>query len=181
MDDVDILSVTIPSQNGPPTNHPVPPVPPNPEKDALLHALSTTLISQISQTVSQNLSALPALRAQQSALQTAHNTLQSELQQLQQLDAALASNEKILREAMQEADRVMDDAKRRKVPEVDDVLVVPTVVGGQLYTVCAEERGIEESLFLLGKALDRGRVGVEGFVKVCSSSSSSSFLSFPFL
>lgn len=68
---------------------------------------------------------------------------------------------------MHEADRVMADAKRRKIPDVDDVLVAPTIVGGQLYTLAAEEKGIGDVLFVLGRALDGGRVGVEGFVKVC--------------
>lgn len=64
----------------------------------------------------------------------------------------------------------MDDARRRKAPDVDDVLVAPTVVSGQLYTVAAEERGIAEALFVLGQALDRGRVGADVFVKVCFDS-----------
>jgi len=79
---------------------------------------------------------------------------------------ALASNEQILRDTMREADRVMEDAARRHVPDIDDVLVAPTVVGGQLYTLAAEERGLKEGLFVLGRGLDRGRVGAEVFVKV---------------
>ena len=165
--DMDSLEVTLPSQRGPQQPLHVPPVHPNPEKDALLHALSTTLVAQTRQTVSQNNAAVLPLQAQQSALQNAHARLQAELDQLQQLAAALASNERILRDAMHEADRVMDDARRRKAPDVDDVLVAPTVVGGQLYGVAAEERGIAEALFVLGSALDRGRVGADVFVKVC--------------
>jgi ESCRT-I complex subunit TSG101 len=165
--DTDSLEVTLPSQRGPQQPLHVPPVPPNPEKDALLHALSSTLTAQIRQTVSQNNAAVVPLQAQQAALQNAYGRLQSELDQLQQLDAALASNEQILRDAMQEADRVMEDARRRKAPDVDDVLVAPTVVGGQLYTVAAEERGISEALFVLGRALDKGRIGADVFVKVC--------------
>ena len=101
------------------------------------------------------------------ALQTAYSRLQSELEQIQQLDAALTSNEAILRDAMREADRVMEDARRRKAPDVDDVLVAPTVVGGQLYSIAAEERGIGDALFVLGQALAKGRVGADVFVKVC--------------
>lgn len=61
----------------------------------------------------------------------------------------------------------MEDARRRRAPDVDDVLVAGTVVGGQLYGVVAEERGIGEVLFVLGRGLDRGRVGVDVFLKVC--------------
>jgi hypothetical protein len=70
---------------------------------------------------------------------------------------------------MIEADRVMDDARKRKAPDVDDVLVAPTIVGGQLYTLAAEEKGIADALFVLGRALDRGRVSADVFVKVRSS------------
>ena len=106
------------------------------------------------------------LRAQQQALQNAYSQLQTELGELQQLDAALASNEQILKGAMVEADLAMDDARRRQAPDVDDVLVAPTVVGQQLYTLAAEERGIADALFVLGRALDKGRITVDVFVKV---------------
>lgn len=70
--------------------------------------------------------------------------------------------------AMVEADRIMEDARRKKVPDVDDVLVAPTLVGGQLYTVAAEERSIADTLFVLSRALDKGRVSTDVFVKVCT-------------
>lgn len=111
------------------------------------------------------------LRAQQQALQSAYSRLQAELSELQHLDAALASNEQILKGAMVEADRAMDDARRRQVPDVDDVLVAPTVVGQQLYTLAAEERGIADALFILGRALDKGRISADVFVKVNDTSS----------
>ncbi|KAH7067980.1 ESCRT-I component [Paraphoma chrysanthemicola] len=172
----DSLEVTIPSQSGTQASIPVPPVPPNPEKDALLRALSQTLVSQIRQTVHSNLSAVAPLQSQQAALQNAHSRLQAELGELQQLDAALASNEQILKGAMIEADRVMEDAQRRKAPDVDDVLVAPTLVGGQLYTLAAEEKGIAEALFVLGRALDKGRVSADVFVKQTRSLAREQFL-----
>jgi hypothetical protein len=67
---------------------------------------------------------------------------------------------------MIEADRVMEDARRRQAPDVDDVLVAPTFVGGQLYTLAAEEKGIADALFVLGRALDKGRISADIFVKV---------------
>jgi ESCRT-I complex subunit TSG101 len=163
----DTLDVTLPSQQGNQAALPVPPVPPNPQKDALLTAVSQALVSQTRQVVSSNQAAVAPLLAQQHALQTAYSRLQSELGELQQLDAVLASNEHILKGAMVEADRAMSDARRRQAPDVDDVLVAPTVVGQQLYTLAAEERGIADALFLLGRALDKGRISADVFVKVC--------------
>jgi len=162
------LDVTIPSQANPhiPTQ-PVPQVPPNPEKDALLHALSTTLLTQLSTTIAQNQAALPALQAQQTALRQAEKNMQAELSQLHTLDATLTSNEKILHEAMREVDRVKESVGQRQPPAVDDVLVAPTVVGEQLYGLVADERSISDAMFLLSRALDRGRVAGDVFVKVC--------------
>jgi len=145
---------------------PVPQVPPNPEKDALLHALSTALLTQLNTTISQNQAALPALQAQQTALRQAEQNMQIELSQLQQLDAMLTSNENILHEAMREADRVKESVGQMEPPAVDDVLVAPTVVGEQLYGLVADERSIADAMFLLSRALDRGRVEGDVFVKV---------------
>jgi ESCRT-I complex subunit TSG101 len=144
---------------------PVPPVPPNPQKDALLNALSQALVSQTNQIIASNTSATTSLEAQQFALRSAHAVLQAELEQLEQLDRALESNERILRGAMQEAEQVMRDASGRRRPEVDEILVCPTVVGGQLYTLVAEEKACEEARLALGRGLDKGRVGLEVFVK----------------
>lgn len=67
---------------------------------------------------------------------------------------------------MRDADKVLEDAKRRTVPNVDEVLVAPTVVAGQLYHSVAEEKAIEESRGVLGKALDKGRIGGGVWAKV---------------
>ena len=67
---------------------------------------------------------------------------------------------------MHDADKVLEDAKHRKVPNADEVLVAPTLVAGQLYQLVAEERAIEESRGLLGKALDKGRIGPGVWSKV---------------
>ncbi|KAL9096051.1 MAG: hypothetical protein Q9165_001573 [Trypethelium subeluteriae] len=159
------LDLPLPSSQPSPSSHPAPPIPPNPEKDALLHALSQTLHNHLTHTLAQNHAAIPPLQAQQSALRAAHATLAAELHQLQDLDAALARNERILAEGMRDADRVMREARERPVPGVDEVLVAPTVVGSQLWGLCAEEVGIAEAMYALGRGLDAGRVGAEAFVK----------------
>ena len=67
---------------------------------------------------------------------------------------------------MRDSDKVLEDAKRRTVPNIDDVLVAPTVVAGQLYQSVAEERAIEESRGVLGRALDKGKIGGGVWAKV---------------
>ena len=88
------------------------------------------------------------------------------MKQLDELETVLSSNEKILRDTTLEADRTMEMARRRTAPEVDAVLVAPTVVGNQLYGLCAEEAALRESLFVLAKGMDRGRMETDVFVKV---------------
>ncbi|KAF2838409.1 UEV-domain-containing protein [Patellaria atrata CBS 101060] len=170
------LDVTIPSQTGKEQTVAPPPIPPNPEKDALLKAISSTLCNQIQHTISDNMKAIQPLQIQQTSLREAYSRLQNELDQLQQLDSVLASNEQILRQAMHEADRVMNDARNRKVPDVDEVLVAPTVVGGQLYNLCAEERACADAIFVLGRGLDKGRIGVDVFIKQTRSLAREQFL-----
>lgn len=112
------------------------------------------------------MSAIPPLRAQQAALNKTLNSINHEMSQLNDLQALLDSNEKILRQAMLHADKVLEDAKRRDVPAVEEVLVAPTVVAGQLYEAVIEERVLEECRTVIGKALDKGRIGGDVWAKV---------------
>ncbi|KZF23615.1 UEV-domain-containing protein [Xylona heveae TC161] len=153
-----------------------PPIPPNPEKDALLAALSTKLREQLFQSTEQGQFILPSLHAQQMALQQAAQALQMELGALQSLDSTLAQNEKILHDSIREADHVISSAGTRAVPGVDDVLVAPTVVGGQLYELCAEEGALADTLFVLGRALDKGRIGCDTFIKQTRSLAREQFM-----
>lgn len=171
------LDVTLPSQD--PANQPAlhaPPIPPNPEKDALLTELSQTLHVQLTTTLANNASAASSLRAQNAALASAIHRLQSELSQLDALDAAVETNERILRDTMRDADRVMEDAKGRKRPEVDEVLVAPTVVGNQLYRECGEIEGLREARQVVGRGVDGGVVGVGEFVRQTRSLAREEFL-----
>lgn len=92
--------------------------------------------------------------------------MQHELSQLQSLSALLITNEQALHSALASADAQIESLKTRELPNVDEVLVGPTVVAEQLYKLVAEEKGIAEAMFVLGRALDRGRVAGEVFVKV---------------
>ncbi|KAL8836337.1 MAG: hypothetical protein Q9170_002951 [Blastenia crenularia] len=153
-----------------------PPIPPNPQRDAVLQALSQTLTQQVQSGHASNMSAVAPLRAQQAALNEALNGINHEISQLNNLQALLDSNEKILRQAMVDADKVLDDAKRRDVPAVEEVLVAPTVVAGQLYENVIEERVLEECRIVVGKALDKGRIGGDIWAKQTRSLAREEFL-----
>ncbi|KAL8638615.1 MAG: hypothetical protein Q9228_004248 [Teloschistes exilis] len=153
-----------------------PPIPPNPHKDALLQALSQTLTDQVQSAHASNMSAIPPLRAQQAALNEALNKINQEISQLSDLQAMLDSNEKILRQSMRDADQVLEDAKRRDVPAVEEVLVAPTVVAGQLYENVIEERVLEETRAVVGRALDKGRIAGDVWAKQTRSLAREEFL-----
>ncbi|KAI9680619.1 MAG: hypothetical protein M1817_004059 [Caeruleum heppii] len=160
--------------SGPPP--PAPPIPPNPERDALLSALGSALAQNRSASATQTMSSLSSLSAQQSALLNAYSSLNAEKQNLSSLVSLLESNDRILADSMKKADAVMKDARRRRVPGVDEVLVSPTVVGGQLYEVVCEERALGDVMFLLGRGLDKGVVGADGFLKQTRSLAREQFL-----
>lgn len=89
-----------------------------------------------------------------------------ELSQLQSLDAMLGTNEKVLLDTTREAEIEMDKVQKRERPNVDEVLVAPTAVGEQLYGLVAEEKAMGDAMFALTKALDKGRIGAEVYIKV---------------
>jgi len=77
---------------------------------------------------------------------------------------------------MQEAEKVMKDAAGRPRPDIDDVLVCPTVVGSQLYSLVADEKACEDARVALGRGLDKGRITLDVFVKQTRSLAREEFL-----
>ncbi|RAK72838.1 putative endosomal sorting complex protein TSG101 [Aspergillus fijiensis CBS 313.89] len=160
---------------------PAPPIPPNPEKDALLHAVSKTLSETLQTNIAQSESAAHSLLSQSHSLHAAIATLQGEISSLTTLNATLQSNTSILQHTLHRADGVIGDAQTRisslsgapssstsdattaasGLPPIDEVLVAPTVVGKQLYDLVAEERGIQQAIYALQAALVKGVIGME--------------------
>lgn len=146
-----------------------PPIPPNPEKDALLRQLAQTLYSIRVRSRQQNDSSMAGLLAQRTAMISAMPTLQAETGQLSQLSNVLNSNSNILLDALHKADGVIEGSKSHPKPDVDELLVAPTVVGNQLYTLVAEERALGDAIFMLGRAVERGRITPAVFAKMTRS------------
>ncbi|KAJ5135020.1 uncharacterized protein N7515_004298 [Penicillium bovifimosum] len=163
---------------------PAPPIPPNPEKDALLRAVSQTLAETLRVNAAQSDAAAQSLVSQSRSLHTAMATLQGEMSALNALNATLQSNTTVLQQSIHRADAAIADAQARAtsvpstniastsaapgdapagLPPIDEVLVAPTVVGKQLYDLVAEERGIQQALYALQAALVRGVIGVDSW------------------
>ncbi|KAB5539315.1 ESCRT-I component [Coniochaeta sp. 2T2.1] len=162
MDEPLILSI-------PNSNVPAPPIPPNPEKDALLHQLAQTLHAMRTRSRQHNESSLQGLQAQRTAMLTSLETLQSDLTSLSSLSALLSSNTNILKSSLHQADAVIESSARQEPPAIDELLVAPTVVGNQLYDLVAEERALGDAIFVLGRAVERGRVAPATFAKMTRS------------
>lgn len=146
-----------------------PPIPPNPEKDALLRQLAQTLASLRQQSRQQNESSMAGLQAQRSAILSIMPSLQSEMGQLTQLSTVLTSNTAILHDALHKADGVIEGSRSHPAPDIDELLVAPTVVANQLYTLVAEERALGDAIFMLGRAVERGRISPAVFAKMTRS------------
>ncbi|OQE38686.1 hypothetical protein PENCOP_c008G00639 [Penicillium coprophilum] len=157
---------------------PAPPIPPNPEKDAILHAVSRTLAETLRANAAQSDTAAQSLVSQSRSLHAAMATLQGEVSTLNALHATLQSNTTVLQQSIHRADATIADAQARStsistssahgdapsgLPPIDDVLVAPTVVGKQLYDLVAEEQGIQQALYALQSALVRGVIGVDSW------------------
>jgi ESCRT-I complex subunit TSG101 len=93
--------------------------------------------------------------------------MSAEIQALESLSTMLSQDTTILHEAMAQSDHVMEDAKKRAPPAVDEVLVAPTVVGNQLYELASEESALGDTMFVLGRGMERGRMEGDVFLKVC--------------
>ncbi|KAI1404258.1 UEV-domain-containing protein [Hypoxylon fuscum] len=169
MDEPLPFSLALPSPSN--SSHLPPPIPPNPEKDMLQRQLASTLCTLRQRARAQNESSLAGLAAQRAAMLASHAALQADLSALAPLAAVLASNTAILQRSLRDADRVVRNgrAAREAPPPIDDLLVAPTVVANQLYDVAAEERALGDAIFVLGRAVERGRIGPAVFAKTTRS------------
>ncbi|KAH8801707.1 tumor susceptibility protein [Xylogone sp. PMI_703] len=161
------LTLDIPAEGS--NNLPAPPIPPNPEKDMLLHKLAGALYSQRQHTISQTETSLPGLQAQNQAMRAALAKMHAEINALETLSSMLNNNTTILHTALHDADKVIENSQHRAPPGVDELLVAPTVVGNQLYELVNEERSLGDALFVLGRAVERGRISPAVFTKMTRS------------
>lgn len=97
-------------------------------------------------------------------LNTLHK-IQADTNALGALSNVLSSNTSDLQSSLKEADTVIANSRRQAPPAIDELLVAPTVVGNQLYDVVAEERALGDAIFMLGRAVERGRIAPAVFAK----------------
>jgi len=71
---------------------------------------------------------------------------------------------------------VIDECHAREPPNVDQVVVAPSVVENQLYDLVTEDLGIEDTIYALAKALDGEKITLEAFLKHARSLAREQFL-----
>ncbi|KAI5300992.1 hypothetical protein KEM56_002053, partial [Ascosphaera pollenicola] len=164
-----------------------PPIPLNPQKDALLRTLSETLTKQLHSNIAQNHSGLELLASQADAMQAASLALVDEIARVSQLRNTISNNIEILKEGLSKADEVIRDttgvgpngvqsSEPRPLPSIDETLVPPTVVHKQLHDLVISERAIQRAIYALQEALTKGRVGVDVWAKVTRGLAREAFL-----
>ncbi|KAF2859081.1 UEV-domain-containing protein, partial [Piedraia hortae CBS 480.64] len=160
----DLLSDAF-EKSQPVVENPIPPIAPNPEKERLLQLLSTSFAAQARSKVDQAKTAASDLQAQAQALTKAQSRLESELAFLESLSLTLDANERILHQAIADCERTAQLAGKKPEPPIDEILLAPTTVENQLWSLCADEAACREAMGVLLPALDRGRISTEVFVK----------------
>lgn len=110
--------------------------------------------------------ALDNAAVQRTALHAAAANLEREAHELQHIVAVCDSDAEILRERIAMAEGVIQECRTRGLPDVDSMVVAGSVVETQLYDLVAEDQAIEDTLYVLGKALDKERIPLDVFLKV---------------
>ncbi|KAG5362791.1 Suppressor protein STP22 of temperature-sensitive alpha-factor receptor and arginine permease [Yarrowia sp. B02] len=147
------------------SDEPAPPKPPNPERMKALDELHSQLKKQadtIQTSVQADDAQIEGLWMKLSSLEAG---VTSEISLLRQLEAQADKNNKILSDKMDQARRVITQARACEIPDIDSAVCAENVVFNQLYDLTAQEQAIDDTIYALSLALDRDKISVEPFMK----------------
>ncbi|ANB15598.1 ubiquitin-binding ESCRT-I subunit protein STP22 [Sugiyamaella lignohabitans] len=154
------------SANSQASSVPVPVKPPNPEKLAALQHLSDQLNSVVDTILKPEIDTdEQAIFQTKELLNWFDNAVTNEKRGLEHIISASKQNMPVLRERIEQAKRVIQEAKSRPDPKIDDILCAENIVFNQLYDVVCDDLAIEDTLYVLDKALDNGRVKLDTYLK----------------
>ncbi|KAL1902095.1 Suppressor protein stp22 of temperature-sensitive alpha-factor receptor and arginine permease [Ceratocystis pirilliformis] len=142
-----------------------PPIPPNPLKDQITSDIGTALHAKRQETLERYTSSISGLHTQHEAMASAMQGMHAELADLAHFYQTTTTNISILRDTIAHADQIIANSASLPNVDIDELLVAPTVVSNQLYAVVAEERALNDAIFVLGRALERGRISPAVFTK----------------
>ncbi|RDW36013.1 UEV domain-domain-containing protein [Yarrowia lipolytica] len=147
------------------SDEPAPPKPPNPERMKALDDLHSQLKKEadaIQANVQADDAQIEGLWMKLSSLEAG---VSSEVLLLRQLEAQADKNNKILSDKMDQARRVITQARACEIPDIDSAVCAENVVFNQLYDLTAQEQAIDDTIYALSLALDREKITVEPFMK----------------
>lgn len=132
----------------------------------MLHQIAQKLYSIRQAEIGKHGTTLQSLAAQRIALNNALVKLQQESSGLTAIKGMLDGNQAALNESLARADQLIKKVPALTPPSIDDLLVAPTVVANQLYDLVAEEKALGDAIFNLGRAVEKGRIEPQVFVKM---------------
>ena len=140
--------------------------PPNPQKLEAIEKLKTAMVDITLRHEQTMINENDARLAQNSeTLSWMENVVNTEVSELQRLIAASKENEDILKSKIEQAKTVINDANSRPDPNIDDVVCAENVVYNQLYDLVTEDYAIEDTIYVLSKALENDRINLDTFLK----------------
>ncbi|KAK6526260.1 hypothetical protein TWF694_004866 [Orbilia ellipsospora] len=142
-----------------------PPLPPNPEKDRLINEIAKILQQKAEGASAEAVASLEQIASQAEAMAKTEAYMERERIELIRISDVCEKDQRILNERIGMADDLIRDVRDREAPNIDAVVVAPTVVHNQLYELVTDDMAIEDTIYVLGKALDKERVTLDVFLK----------------
>ncbi|KAF3269089.1 hypothetical protein TWF970_011600 [Orbilia oligospora] len=142
-----------------------PPLPPNPEKDRLINEIAKILQQKADAASAKTMASLEQTVSQAEAMAKTEAYMERERIELIRINDVCEKDQRILNERIGMADELIRDVRDREAPNIDAVVVAPTVVHNQLYELVTDDMAIEDTIYVLGKALDKERITLDVFLK----------------
>ncbi|KAF3086887.1 hypothetical protein TWF102_007535 [Orbilia oligospora] len=142
-----------------------PPLPPNPEKDRLINEIAKILQQKADAASAKTMASLEQTTSQAEAMAKTEAYMERERIELTRINDVCEKDQRILNERIGMADELIREVRDREAPNIDAVVVAPTVVHNQLYELVTDDMAIEDTIYVLGKALDKERITLDVFLK----------------
>ncbi|KAK9375725.1 UEV domain-containing protein [Lipomyces chichibuensis] len=160
-DIIDESPPTVPSLS----NQSAPALPPHPEQQRLLNDIADVLQKKAIEAQPKLQQQVDHLRNTLDMLRRTEANLASEQSELTRVSEASARNKTILKDKIRQAEEAIIEASQRGEVNVDEIVCAEAVVFNQLYELTADDLAIEDTIYVLGKALDRERISLDDFLK----------------
>lgn len=140
--------------------------PPNPERAKALTELDDAILStkenvvKIAVDIDQN-----ALDQTGKTLDWAEQAISREINTAKALTEDANTNIRILNERIESAKNVISQARNKEIPPIDELVLAETVVYNQLYSLVVADKAIDDTYYVLDKALENDRMDLQAYMK----------------